>query len=398
MDLRTRLIAPLFHNDVFDLDAFVKRIILFETYIIDSKRLTEIPYLLQAFGFDGLLELLESGNLKINCFVSSTGSLGPTFFIGEPQTSKVRPPFHFSFARVQTADINHHVNLLLQKVEPQTNLSGRKIVRFRKAIYKSLENPTEAIGDLSLEITRDELVLSSELLAEATVMALKNQIGIQAASSEIEISIQYNSVKDFRAVTNIGARFGLDELVAHKVVESACLAIAKRNDRIAQMKSYSALSGFSNTDLPIFGRKLSFLASAISPKTDEDKFQRVIELTGLPQIKNTSEIDAKKLLKIRNSTEAAEFRQWLRTTNGLSDAEIVKHVRSLSKAIGTFLGGEIGQNIRFLITNGIGFIPVVGQAISIPLSILDHFVVDKLFPRSGVVTFIDDMYPSIFKD
>jgi len=53
LDLRTRLVAPSFNllsdgriGD-FDLDALIKRLLLFETYIIDSYGLTEIPHLVQ---------------------------------------------------------------------------------------------------------------------------------------------------------------------------------------------------------------------------------------------------------------------------------------------------------------------------------------------------------------
>ena len=97
------------------------------------------------------------------------------------------------------------------------------------------------------------------------------------------------------------------------------------------------------------------------------------------------------MLEIRKSTESKEFRHWLVTTDGMSDAEIVEQVRSLSKVIGRFIGGEAGQNIRFFVTNSVGFIPVIGTAISMSLSILVQFLLDKNFPRSGVSAFIGDM-------
>ena len=69
-----------------------------------------------------------------------------------------------------------------------------------------------------------------------------------------------------------------------KLLSSACLAIAKHNDRIEKMRAYSALSGFNDIDIPVFGEKLAFLASAVNPGVEEERFQRVIELNGLPQI------------------------------------------------------------------------------------------------------------------
>jgi hypothetical protein len=93
-----------------------------------------------------------------------------------------------------------------------------------------------------------------------------------------------------------------------------------------------------------------------------------------------------------------EFRQWLKRIDDLSDDDILHQVRSLSKTMGRLLGGKVGQNLRFLVTNGVSFIPIMGQAISAPLSILDHFLIDKVFPYSGISAFIDNMYPSIFEE
>jgi hypothetical protein len=404
MDLRTRLIAPLFRTlddgqKAFDIDALVKRIILFETFIIDSNGLTEIPYLIRIFGFDGFLAILESGCVKFNCLVKATASLGPNLFLNEPPSNKVRLPFHFSFAEAGTGDLYYNLNLSFERIKPDIDISPRQFMRMRRAIYSSLENPQEDGNKLSLKNTRNDLVSDPNLLAKAVAMAVKNEFEIQVNYPDVKVDIQYETEYDFHATSNIQQLFDFDVPTAHKIIEAACLAIAKRNDRIEKMKGYSALSGFNDVDIPIFGDKLSFLASAISPSTDEDRFQRVIEISGLPQLKRSSDVqlNAKKLLEIQQSSEAIEFRQWLRTTDALSDAEINHQVHSLSKTIGRIVGGETGQSIRFLITNGIGFIPGVGQLISFPLSILDQFLIDKIFPRSGVTAFIDEMYPSIFE-
>ena len=105
MDLRTRLIAPAFRTlnakKTFDLDEFIKRVLLFETYIIDSEKLAEVPYLIRAFGFDGFLAILESGFVRMNSLVATTASLGPNFFLNEPPNDKIRPPLHYSFAEAR---------------------------------------------------------------------------------------------------------------------------------------------------------------------------------------------------------------------------------------------------------------------------------------------------------
>lgn len=404
MDIRSRLIAPLFRSadngkKIFDVDAFIKRAILFDSYIIDSQGLTEVPHLIQIFGFDGFVALIEAGIVKLNCHVKHTASLGPNFFLKESPSQKPRPPFHYSFTAVSTGALYHNINLSLQKIEPDIPISSRQLVRMRKAIYASLESPADDSDELSINSTRSDLVSYPGLLVKALVIAIKNQIGIQPNYQDIKVNTQYANEHDFHVTSNIQELFGFDVSLAHKIIEQACLAVAKRNDRIEQMKNYLALSGFNDIDIPIFEDKLAFLASAISPNVDEGRFQRVLEITGLPQLNYIEDLhlNAKNLVEIRQSPEALEFRQWLRNIDDLSDVEIIHQVRSLSKTMGRLIGGKVGQNIRFLVTNGVGVIPILGQAISVPLSILDHFLIDKIFPYSGVSAFIDDMYPSIFE-
>lgn len=405
MDLRTRLIAPSFltldsNKRIFDFDSLLKRIILFETYIIDSEGLAEIPHLIRLFGFDGFLAILESGAVKLNCFVKTTASLGSNYFINEPPSNKIRPPMHYSFVETSTGNLYYNLNLSFKRIEPEINVSSRQLVRLRRAIYSALENPKEDENNFSIKSTKNDLVLYPDLLSKALTIAIKNQFNAQIDFQDINVDVQYETEHDFHVNSNIQKLADFDISTTHKIIEKACLAIAKRNDRIEKMRAYSALSGFNDIDIPIFGEKLDFLASAINPNVDEKRFQRVIELTGLPAIKDDQNvnIDAKQLLKIRDSVECIEFRQWLATTDALSDAEVIGQVRSLSKNIGRIFGSETGQNIRFLITNGIGYVPVIGPLVSIPLSILDHFLLEKIFPRSGISAFVDEMYPSIFEN
>jgi hypothetical protein len=133
MDLRSRLIAPSFYDiggikNVFDIDALIKRTILFETYIIDSHRLAEIPYLVRVFGFDGFLAILEAGIVRLNCIVTTTGSLGPNLFMNEGPSDKIRPPLHYSFVETSTGDLYYNLNLSFQGIESDLDISKRQVV------------------------------------------------------------------------------------------------------------------------------------------------------------------------------------------------------------------------------------------------------------------------------
>jgi hypothetical protein len=215
------------------------------------------PHLIQVFGFDGFVALVEAEIVKLNCHVKHTASLGPNFFLKESPGPKPRPPFHYSFTAVSTGALYHNINISLQEIEPDIPISSRQLVRMRRAIYASLENPADDSDELSINSTRIDLVSYPGLVAKALVIAIKKQIGIQPNYQDIKVSIQYENEHDFHVTSNIQELFRLDVSHAHKIIEQACLVVAKRNDRIEQMKNYSALSGFSDIDIPVFEDKLT---------------------------------------------------------------------------------------------------------------------------------------------
>jgi hypothetical protein len=50
-----------------DVEGFIRRLLLFDTYILYSVRFKEIPELVRHFGYEGTLALLNSGALEIRC-------------------------------------------------------------------------------------------------------------------------------------------------------------------------------------------------------------------------------------------------------------------------------------------------------------------------------------------
>ena len=103
-----------------------------------------------------------------------------------------------------------------------------------------------------------------------------------------------------------------------------------------------------------------------------------IDIAELPtfQIKEGN-LDVEKFLKIRESSEASEFREWLSSVGEASDKEVRERVQSLRATFGTKIGSQFGKAMRFLITTGVGLIP---NAIvpAIALGFIDQFVLDKV--------------------
>ena len=201
----------------------------------------------------------------------------------------------------------------------------------------------------------------------------------------------------FRVETDLHYRAGITENEAHKIIEVARLAVAGLTQRIGEMKLYSALSGYRDEELPLFRHKLDFLADAASSQNRERGFQRVMDIVGLPEFSSDHAINVDKLLKVRDSAEAGEFREWLRAIGHADEKEIKERVEGLRVKVGLAIGGTTGKILRCLVTSGLGFVP--GQEVpALALTVLDQFLLDKLLPRSGVAAFVHELYPSIFRD
>lgn len=404
MNLAHRLVAPAAQvtgpsQVELDLEAFAYRLLLFDHYIFSSIRLLEIPQLVSAFSFDGLIHILESGAISIDCFPVQTASLGPSLFIDNTPQERIRPPFHYSLGTLTQANQLNYTNLCLQNVEKILSLTNRQPARIRKAIYTCLTNSDDHVGEMALRSTGEEIPKDPELLAFTCSIAAKKKLGLELDPAAIHLKPTRLTEYDYMVENNLEGTFQLSQLDAHTIIEGGILAISQRNDRIELMNRYNAVSGFSDDDLPVFGQKLAFVEASLSPKVKEERLRRVIELRGLPRIANQNQIaiNAKRLLQIRDSPECVEFRNWLANADEASDEEIEGFSRSISTRIGTFIRSSTGRTLRFLCTTGAGIIPMGGAIAGPVISAIDQFLLEKVFPYSGPVAFIDSMYPSIFE-
>jgi hypothetical protein len=68
----------------------------------------------------------------------------------------------------------------------------------------------------------------------------------------------------------------------------------------------------------------------------------------------------------------------------------------LRSKVGTWFQGDEGKLVRFITTNGISLVPVVGQIAGFALGALDMFVLDDGLRENGPAVFLTKQYPSIF--
>jgi hypothetical protein len=105
-----------------------------------------------------------------------------------------------------------------------------------------------------------------------------------------------------------------------------------------------------------------------------------------------------KLLEIRSTPEAQEFRGWVADLDKFSDAEIRDRFAGFNSKVGLAVQTISGKVLRLLATSLVGFVPPpLGLAAGLVASGLDAFIWDAFFKRSGVAAFVNELYPSIFK-
>lgn len=386
MTTTRRLLGPVaIHGEgnrvvAVDLDTFVTRILLSESYVLQSIRLEDLLLLTQAFDQSGILTLFQAGALKIYYDAFTIGQTGQARAdLNCRANNKRLPPCSYSFSEVRPAEEERHFESACRAVNPNLRdaIKANRIIT--PADFKS-----DVFAGFYGDIRRTPLVL------EAAVRHDLNTRGIRA--KRFKLTVEETEPHDFRVENNLVSEYGISEQMAHRVIERSMLAAADVNLRFLQMKVCDAVSGITEKDLPVLQAKLGAAASLVQTSDGEKQFEHVAKLTGLqgPAFGQTK-VDADKLLKIRESDDCRAFRDWLANTGSLSDKEVKDRIRGLNARISHAINSTPGKLVRVLVS--LGLPGVAGLA----ASVVDMFILERLAPRDAVVAFLSDLYPSVFK-
>jgi hypothetical protein len=86
----------------------------------------------------------------------------------------------------------------------------------------------------------------------------------------------------------------------------------------------------------------------------------------------------------------------LKLSCGATDQQISEMIGGVRNKLGSMLQSGIGRKVRFAVSTAIGLIPGVGLVAGPAASGIDSFLIDRVFPTSGVVAFLARTYPSLF--
>jgi len=396
MDISSRLIgvSAVMSQDskviAVDISGLIRRLLLFDKYILVSIRLQEFPIVARYLGYEGLRDLLAANLIEIRCECFQLAQVAQSGLFGDP----VLPSFNYRFNWIDAQDRNKYIHDGLQLMHGTPGLRRNQIVKLKGAIAGAIRPLPEGTRTQLWPPFQNELIHNPRLVNAAVEMVVQTRLGL--SNLPFSLAVHQESEDGFKVESDLQHVAKIDELTAHKTIEEGLMGVAGLSQSIGEMKAYSAISGFRDEELPLFKHKLDFLADAVSSQTREQNFRRVIDLAGIPEFPMTEgSISVEKLLEVRDSSEAREFRDWLGGIGQATDDEIRERIASLRAKAGLKVSGDMGKTTRFLITSGLGLIPGATVA-ALALGATDQFVVDRLLPRSGIAAFVNELYLSIF--
>jgi hypothetical protein len=419
MSVRDRVIDKCLHPApsgtglAWDTDKALTNLLLFETFVADEFLLSlVVPGAVNAFGYDGVLSLLDTGALSFHAGKLNPANMTPagpedpedTFaFLDEREWS----PGIYRIANIPMVDQETALASLFMDWPDEAGLTKREKTKLADAVSAHLVTLPNNYGDVStfqtcVEVGRD----SSDLRRAVARFLRRGGQGRAVRPNDIELSVALEDLhpRTLRIESNLEKALGLSSKEAYAAVGEGLLAVFRLNARIETMKACDAIFGLRADESEFVNAKLDFLAREVFPEAQRERFHRVLTIFNLPELGpaiDDGRLKMEKFIELRESEECRQFRAWLRNLDDATSDEIKERVDSLRAKMGNALHRNEGKAARFIVVNaislGVSVLPIVGPLVSIALGGLDEFVVDRVLPESGPVAFLSSRYPSIFE-
>jgi len=386
------------NNITIDFDGLIKRLLLFDDYIIDSIRLQDIPQLVNNFGVNGLIELLKSGTIKIHCDALTTAQAGQATVLKSREEKGALPLCSYDFVTLNIADKEKYLSDNLQATHRYVS-NTKNAIKLKQTILSALiDTPKNLMVDAFTDMKKSFLERSS-LVKFAVHRIIVKQYKTPININDIEIKIIQIGGTEFKAESNLATLLNINVQEVHKIIERALLDISGLSQRLSYMKNYDAISWFHEDDVPMLNEELSIVAKECNSETQEERLVRILDLKGLPKFNNETNINVSGFLKLKNSNECKEFREWLKNIDTKSNKEIIDAINSFSEKISSFLKGDVATLTKIIISAGVGLTilnPIVGAATGVGISVLDEFLLNKVLKSNGPISFINNKLPRLY--
>lgn len=394
-------IDPITKDVNVDVGNILRRLLLFDKYTLDSIRLKEIPEIVYRLGIDGAIELFRSGSLKLYIKAFSVAQIGQATILKSRAKKGALSKGKYSFQIVEAHNHHEYMSQCFRESIDSISIPLKKRILLKRVILDAIVPTPSEIKDNSLRQLNIDLCAGNPALVVSVSDQLKKKFGAGIDISGLYVRLIPLDEEDFDTDSNLEKLFGLDLEVRHKIVERAALDLAGVNIRLAEMRAFDAISGFRIDDLPIFEQKAAFIVNSIDPEKQEIRATRLFSIADLPDFREVGinyNVDVSKFLKVRNSKECKEFRAWLPSIDTANDKEIKNAVQGFKAHVANNLNSPTGKVLRFLAQGALGLIPGPGFILESAVSVLDTFIIDRIFKESKIVTFVSKQYPALFED
>lgn len=367
-----------------DGELLLSRLLLFDEVVVDSTNLGELPYLAKMFRVAGLEELLNRDVLKL--VSRKVGVYTDIKMNGKRQI----PLLQFDEGLSTNVDNDHNLGVKFRSLLGITGLSNAGREALEGVVRSKLIKQSPSYGNELLKQIRKDLTSNIEFSKTILCHRYPN-----VPPEKLELKAHdLGGMQRFE--TNLQTMLGITLEQEHDMLAEVVKATANLNQRIADMAEYDAISHFENSEAPLLFGKIHSLVAQLNPKFDEQAFLRVISVTEIPKLIQNRRIDVQELLRIRETDECREFRGWLAKTDNIDDAKLKSLLRGFRAKAASFIATNSGKALRLGVNTGLGLIPGYGSLVALGEGVVDSFLLEKMLPSSGVLTFLNYAMPSIF--
>lgn len=388
---RDRVILPLLLASestedklAFDVPSLFLHLLLFETVILPTVRLEDIAAVVRTVGFKQTLELLDADCLYIRSPIDQLGTLD-----------------------TPRSDVCEMI--YLWDTDPEGTLS-----KYFEAITK-LDLPVAKKHRLKLAIAKRWLASGK---AEPYMFGAMTT----AERNAIDRSPTFMAALDLKLAQTGHAAIHRDQISAEKLgnsgqlvfhldgvewtpdltkaVRAATVGVAGLEAQFGHMDRDNAVGGVKDDSLAIMERKVQSIWQELRPGERVEQFYRVQSIADLPDFGEWLRdpgLDMKRFLEVRQTAECREFREFVSRSASMTDDELRARTTSLRAKIGENVKSPVGKMLRFFGTTLAGLVPGAGLVLGPTASAADTFLVEKVFPSTGIISFIGSQYPSIFR-
>lgn len=398
-NIKSRKISKIYGNNEVSskedvrFGSLLEDLLLFETVVVRTQRLRELPFLIEVFGFGPVHDLIRSNAIEFSM-------LNPQIGVRNSEDST----WKFEYGAFAFADLQKIIGESLDEIRESLPIEQSQYREIEQAVQEGFKvDPKENTGLLSQQF-RNEITRGGHAVYNSLERQADSKFGVDIDLNELDFNVEYVGESEasgfdvFEVDTNLPFLINTNARKAINLVGDALLGVGGLNSRLNEMRMHQSLSGIREEDRSMLDSKISWAMENLPSDIRSGQFGQVVSIKDFPDLHESTlqgQVDLEKLMQLRQTGEIDQFRDWLQKSSSLSEEELERKLNSFKAKLGSLLQSETGKLVRWMTSVGISIAaqnPTPGAF----TGLLDQFLVDNLLDDSGPICFINNLYPSIY--